>query len=344
MSKNILLTFDYELFLGSSSGSVLNCMIIPTNEILGILKKHKSKAIFFVDTTYLYQLEKIAKDFPEARQDYRLILDQLKEIVSQGHYIFHHLHPHWLDAEYIPEINQWNLKNSSRFSLYSIDEKEKDKLFSFSTILLRGIYENLNLEVKPDGFRAGGLFIEPFSCFKTYFEKYGIKYEFSVVPGEVKHGAKLFYDFSSLTKYQPYRFTDNLNLEKIDGSFYEFPISKIKIKGFYKLLNSIYYRLNKKTNNFLPYGDGASVSSSINSNNTKKTIRDYLIFEIALSVEMLNPVLLPIYKRKIEHDKFIHFLSHPKLLTKTSIQELDKLLTFSNINFSVEYDFKKMTN
>ena len=52
MKKNILLTFDYELFLGSRSGTVDNCLIIPTSKILEVLKRHGAKAVFFIDTSY----------------------------------------------------------------------------------------------------------------------------------------------------------------------------------------------------------------------------------------------------------------------------------------------------
>jgi hypothetical protein len=59
---------------------------------------------------------------------------------------------------------------------------------------------------------------------------------------------------------------------------------------------------------------------------------------------MLNPSLLPTLKRKIAKNEFIHFLSHPKLLSKGSLKELDKLLTFSNKKFTIEYDFKRMVD
>ena len=47
LKKSILLTFDYELFLGPSSGTAQNCIITPTEKILEVLANTKSKAIFF---------------------------------------------------------------------------------------------------------------------------------------------------------------------------------------------------------------------------------------------------------------------------------------------------------
>ena len=59
--KTILLTFDYELFLGvrnTSSGAVEDCLIEPSNWILEVLSKHKiTDAVFFVDTLHLVKLK-----------------------------------------------------------------------------------------------------------------------------------------------------------------------------------------------------------------------------------------------------------------------------------------------
>ena len=72
--KNILLTFDYELFLGKRSGSAQKCMIEPTNELLKILLKNNAKAIFFIDTTYLDQLERVSINHQKAKKDLEIII------------------------------------------------------------------------------------------------------------------------------------------------------------------------------------------------------------------------------------------------------------------------------
>ena len=46
---NIFFTFDYELFFGIKSGSVINSIIRPTKMILDSFEKYNSKATFFVD-------------------------------------------------------------------------------------------------------------------------------------------------------------------------------------------------------------------------------------------------------------------------------------------------------
>ncbi len=51
--RNLLITFDYELFLGSRSGRPEGCVLQPTELLEKVLTPFKAKGVFFVDTTYL---------------------------------------------------------------------------------------------------------------------------------------------------------------------------------------------------------------------------------------------------------------------------------------------------
>src|SRR6478609_9323839 len=112
MKKSVLLTFDYELFQGTKSGSVKNCLIKPTSRLLPILDQYGAKSVFFVDMLYVYRLSEIVEGYPKAKADFNLIKHQIMEFANRGHYVFNHLHPHWLDAKYIAEENQWDLSNT----------------------------------------------------------------------------------------------------------------------------------------------------------------------------------------------------------------------------------------
>jgi peptidoglycan/xylan/chitin deacetylase (PgdA/CDA1 family) len=159
--KQLLLTFDYELFLGGNSGSVLQCMLEPTEKIIPILKKHGLKAVFFIDTTYLMQLEKQALSHSLAKNDLNQIIKQLNNLIKDGHYLFHHLHPHWLDAIYNPESNTWDCSNHTHFALSNLTDEQISSLFTYSDNFIKGLYPEKN---KPAflGFRAGGLYSQPF--------------------------------------------------------------------------------------------------------------------------------------------------------------------------------------
>ncbi len=339
--KNILFTFDYELFLGKRSGTVENCLIIPTNFLLNILDKYNVKAVFFIDTSYLMRMEEESFKNKNIWFDFQKIKNQLKIISENGHYLFHHIHPHWLDAKYITSINQWDLENTNRFILLSINEHERDRLFKYSDRLLSEMLKKAKSVNVCNGYRAGGLFIEPFNCFMPLFEKYNIKYDFSVVSGNKRSGEKFNYDFSYCPKDRYYNFQNSLNEEMVEGKFKEFPISKILINGKHKIFNSIYYRSTKNRKKNSSFGDGLPVNNSINKDSAKKTLKDYFVFDIPISLELLNPSLLLLYKRKVLKCNYIHFLSHPKLLSEVNLNAFEKLLQFCSNNFEIEYDFMK---
>ena len=50
MKKRLILSFDYELFLGNRSGTLNKGLVEPTKKLLGLLKEAGFKGIFFVDT------------------------------------------------------------------------------------------------------------------------------------------------------------------------------------------------------------------------------------------------------------------------------------------------------
>lgn len=47
MMKTIILTLDYELFLGAESGSVEKCMIEPIKDLMSLLNLNDSKMTIF---------------------------------------------------------------------------------------------------------------------------------------------------------------------------------------------------------------------------------------------------------------------------------------------------------
>jgi hypothetical protein len=76
-TKNLLITFDYELFLGMRSGQPEDCMLQPTSALLAILGQYKTKAIFFVDTTYLCKLKSLSGKHEKCARDLKNISEQV---------------------------------------------------------------------------------------------------------------------------------------------------------------------------------------------------------------------------------------------------------------------------
>lgn len=324
--KKILVTFDYELFLGPYSGSVINCMIKPTELILDMLEKHSIKAVFFIDTTFIFHLKKIINKYPKAKYDYEMILDQLQKINLNGHYLFHHLHPHWYDAEYNSSNNCWDLSNHSRYNLYDITTDLRKELFEFSNSFLNTIIDK---KQKHSGFRFGGLQSSKFEFVLDYLKKYNIKYEFSIVKN---HQFKDYYLFSK-----------NPRIVDENGFFKEFTITTLNIRFLNRILNSLNFRWNKSKSFNIIFGDGVGKHYNSESNNPHsflKRIKSKFLMKMLHSIEILNPVTNKITINQLKKQDYIHFLSHPKLISKYSIQQFDTLITNIKKVHKVEFNFK----
>lgn len=310
MEKKILLTFDYELFLGTESGSVDNCLIIPTDMLLNVMERHQTKAFFFVDTIYIMRMCELADSNTNVKRDLEKIRQQLLHIVKSGHKIYHHIHPHWIDAQYNETENQWNLSNDEHYCVETLSEEQKTRIFDFSVSFLSEIMSAAGVEYNCRGYRAGGLHIEPFDSVKKEFERCGISEDFSrEAPIE------------NMT--EAYRFEDSTLSPVEDGRFIEHPISRIRIYGLRKILNGIFFRLTKKCQKYQRIGDGVP---SVPKKTNDQVPQSKFEFSLPISVELLTPVLLPYYKKMLKRYSYIHFLSHPKLQSPKTIELFEKFL------------------
>ena len=208
--KFLLNTFDYELFLGERSGTVENCLIIPTEKILRLLNKNHITGVFFIDTTYLIRLKDTADKFMPAKNDYNKIVLQIRTMIKSGHYVFPHIHPHWLDAVYNEIENQWDLSNISKYRFHNISIQERELLFETSLNILHEIIHESKPDYKIDSYRAGGWTIQPFEDYKPFFLQYNIKFDFSVLPGFSEITTAQHFDFRKIPGKNIYRFENDI--------------------------------------------------------------------------------------------------------------------------------------
>lgn len=337
--KQLLITFDYELFLGENSGSVLKCLLEPTYKIQLILKKHQVKAVFFVDTTYLFRLEEMAKQFPLASSDYNKILLQLKSLANDGHYLYHHLHPHWLDAKYHQDTNQWDCSNHSRFALSHLELDEIIRIVTYSDLLLRSLYPS-NKCPEFLGFRAGGLYSQPFQILTTLFQEKKIKYDFSVLKGAFSKQINFSFDYTDTLKIKDdiYRFKESNTQVNQMGYFVEFSMNHFTMHFFQRILNSIYYRLNAKKSNWQRFGDGSSSGNKIQHKQKGYDSKE------TFSIELLNKVKMWFYFFYLKKHDTLHLISHPKLLSDQSLSCFDLLLKLSHSQFDINTNLESFNS
>jgi hypothetical protein len=340
--KDILLTFDYELFLGARSGTVDNCMIRPTNQVIHLLEKQGiKKALFFVDTIYLMRLAGRSEE--PARKDYARIVEQLCFLLKKGHLIFPHIHPHWLDADYESSTNQWELRSVDKYRFHNIDEKTRNELFEFSITLIRRIQEEAQVFYDIAGYRAGGWCLQPFSDFSPLFKKHGIRYDFSVLKNFKNLSPDVFYNYTKMPRKAIYRFNDFVETEDLNGPFKEYSISYIEIR--HKLLHRLFskYLAVRGISNL---GDGVSVKKT--EEQIMKDIDEGLTSDASghmemVSVELLKTTKLNAYKKLIHYNTYTHFISHPKMLSSHNLKSFDELLTHIQKSYHIQTDYELMS-
>ena len=329
--KNILFTFDYELFLGKRSGTVERCLIAPTKQILEILKLHDAKGIFFVDTTYLLRLKEVAKQHQKAALDYEKVSSQIKEI-ARTHFICPHIHPHWLNAKYLEELNQWDLSDITFYRFHNLNEQERAPLFESSVHIIREILGNASYPI--DAFRAGGWCIQPFEDFKPSFESYGIHYDFSVLRGMKNFSEAQFYDFENAPPKDIYEFEQDPTLEKEGGRFREYCISTVSPSPFSKLTEKFLLKYLWKMGDRYS-GDGFSVHVPNAAAEQSSGIE-------MISVELLNLVKFRIYLRFLQRNDYMHFISHPKMLSQHNLSIFGKFMKKIYSTYEIETNYHNM--
>ena len=343
--KKLLITFDYELFLGKRSGSILDNMINPTSKLLMAMEPYAIKAIFFVDTTYLIRLSKQAATVAACDKDFEIIKAQLQLLIKAGHYVFPHLHPHWLDAKYMATTNEWNVEEARLYRFNAIDETQRDDLFNQSIAILREIINPVEPAYMVDAFRAGGWSIQPFTDFKKQFLKHKIKYDFSVLDKAYQFTEAQYYDFSNRPDKMIYHFDNDECIESRTGNFTEFVNSTIAFTKEAQLKNRIYSKINRITGIEKEADTGwgqVGVKQLSGKPKSKNGFPASGAGQFYLSVDLMSKAYLPVYKNYLRENYYMHFVSHPKLISQNSLEKFEDFLSYAFANFDIETDFRKM--
>lgn len=322
MKQAAILTFDYELFLGKKSGTILNSVIRPTQTILEILQRENAKAIFFVDATWLLFLKK------NSGSDLKIVSDQIKDIVRQGSSVELHLHPQWIDAYQKDGTIYFKTFENYSFSAFKPDEILD--LFRSSTALLESITRQ-----KIRCYRAGGSCIEPFNQVKRAFDICKIKFDFSSFPGVYLRSGHIYdFDYRDIPDLMFFPFEDSVKKPTPDGNYFEFPTSTYNNNAFYRLLNIGLLKLrNDKIG-----GDGEGIQRELTliSRLVSKKLgfsRTFLTLD-QMDTHLFQHILWHHFRNR----RLIVILSHPKTFSGNSALNLTHIARYYNTMNSDDLD------
>ncbi len=325
---NIYITLDYELFFGTKSGSVDNCIIKPTQRLLDMVKPYNIKFTCFVDVGYLVQLERQKDEYPALQNDYKKVTQQIRFLADNGHGIELHIHPHWEDSYY--DGREW-VFNTTRYKLSSFNEEEvMDIVTRYNDVLKRVS------GITPVAYRAGGWSAQPFLPIKKALEKNNVFIDSTVYPnGHYSSGNQTF-DFRGVSQYKTeYNFSEDLTVEDVNGNFKEIPISSLRVSPFFFWKFALIKLLKQKQHQ--SYGDGFAVGMDKKEMLRFLTLPSYSVVSIDGYKARLLHKSFDKYIRKTSNSGNFVMIGHPKAFTPYSLKKLEKFIssTYKEHEFTI---------
>lgn len=318
---NIYLTLDYELFFGAKSGTVDQCIIEPTNELLKIVDPYNIKFTCFVDAGYLVQLEKHKDNYPELKDDYNKITQQIRYLSDHGHGIELHIHPHWEDSYY--NEKKW-VFNTSRYKLSDFNEKEVVDIVTDYNAVLKRISGK-----SPVAYRAGGWSAQPFTQIKKALEKNNIYIDSTVYPNGFYTSNNQFFDFRGVPQYKTeYNFSEDLIKEDVNGHFKEIPISSFKVSPFFFWKFAVIKLLKQRQHQ--SYGDGFAVKMNKKEMLRLLALPSHSVVSIDGYKAKLIEEALKKYKKNCPIDGNFVLIGHPKAFTPYSLSKLTDFISLTH--------------
>ena len=335
--KEVLLTIDYEVFLGKETGSVKDCMIEPTEKLISIIKHNNSKMTVFWDILHYYRLLQLENDFPELKEDISLIKKQILELIEKGHDIQLHIHPHWLDAKY--ENGKWKFKYD-RFNIHKLSNEYNR--YDINTIIgcitiSKKLIEDLTRKANPNhniiAYRAGGYLVEPFDKIYNALKDTDIYIDSSVCPDFSNNNEIFSFDFKSYPKRIYYRFDTSLKNINEQGKFIEIPIWTVKIPIYRNLIFTAIRKLKYPQLESSRKGEGSGYSTKYGR---KSPLKRFLKIVTEPRINQFTTdgnfreKFNYIFKRVPEKSTMI---LHPKLLNEHTLNLIEEYIDKGKIKF-----------
>lgn len=320
---HVLLTFDYELFFGTKTGTAQKCMIEPTNLLLALCRKHAVPMTFFVDIGYLICLEKAAKHYPELTADLEAIKEQVRQMIDLKCSVQLHIHPHWEKSHY--DGKRWSVVTDG---CYKLDDFSDDEIAR----IMREYHAYLTeLTRQPvTSFRAGGWCIQPFSRLVNIFSGLDIRYDTSVFPGGKFLSPHYDFDFTLVPPFSDaYRFEDDVCKPVPSGQFVEVPIASWRYSPvFYWKLYAL-GRLFPERHKMM--GDGSFLAQP----GRKNAMLTHFTWN-HVSSDGFYAGKLRQQARAYDRKNIRHFvvIGHPKGLTIYAIEQLDAFISAGKNKYS----------
>ena len=312
----VILTFDYELFFGTNTGSVQKCMIEPTDRLLKITGKYGVPLVFFVDAGFLLKLQEYKDQFPNLNDDLEQIKAQMNRMQELNCEVQLHIHPHWEKSHYDGE--KWVIVTDGCYKLSDFPDSEAEAIVrKYHHFLAQFAGTKLTT------YRAGGWCIQPFSQIEKVFRELGIEKDSTVFPGGKFESEHYQFDFTQVKPFgNPYRFQSDVTSPDPSGYFLEIPISSWEFSPlFYWKLYAL-GRLNPANHKMI--GDGSFLAQP----GRKKSVLLHKTWNHVSSDGYYASLLLKQAKYYSDQKvKTFVVIGHPKGMTNYSLRKLESFVS-----------------
>jgi len=285
-------------------------MLTPTRNLLELSKGKEVHYTFFVDVGYLVEAAKYA----ELQDELTQVKEQIKEMISLGHDVQLHIHPHWEKSKW--KNGQWHFATDTHYKLCDFPLDESNALIKkYKTHL-----ENL-IGRKVQAYRAGGWCIQPFDQVRKVFEETGIKIDSTVIPGDFLETNSYAVDFRDAPVKSKYRFSDNVLIEDENGPFIEYPIGSLRYSPLFYWRLYILGRIFPKRHKMV--GDGQFLCQG---GRKKRKLTKYTIGHISSDGYYASKLDAGLNKHLNLRFEDLVIIGHPKGNTRFSIEKLGNFI------------------
>ncbi|WP_300665013.1 hypothetical protein [Fluviicola sp.] len=311
----VILTFDYELFFGTATGSVQKCMIEPTDRLLDLSRRFQIPMVFFVDVGFLIRLSEAKEKFPELQTDFNHIASQLQEMERLNGEVQLHIHPHWEKSYYDGE--KWVVVTDGAYKLSDFPDAEAESIVRKYHAFLSSLIKN-----KITTYRAGGWCIQPFSQIEQVFRELGIVCDSTVFPGGKFESEHYQFDFTKVQPFSnPYRFQSVVTEVVLNGHFLEIPIASWEFSPLFYWRLYIWGRLNPKDHKMI--GDGSFLAQPGRKKSVLLNKTWNHVSSDGYYASMLKKQVKCYKKREV---KTFVVIGHPKGMTRYSLKKLESFI------------------
>lgn len=311
---NIVLTFDYELFFGSETGTVEKCMIEPTERLFHLFGD-KVRAVFFVDIGFLVRAKDFVESNPELAHSVQQVEGQIQKMLVLGHDVQLHIHPHWERAHY--KSGKWKIDTLGAYRLDDFSDEEIDRIVRKYKAALDAL-----VGYKTTVFRAGGWCIQPFERISGLFQDLGIRIDSSVIPGFKYETNHYKIDFSTISRQSPYRFTRNVEEVVENGVFLECPIASTVYSPFF--FWKLYLSGRFFTSRHKMIGDGNFVPQP---GRKWRSLTRSMIHHVSCDGYFSSLLAFSLAQMEKEGQQTMVIIGHPKGMTEFSIEKLTNFIS-----------------